>query len=525
MKARLFFIHLSSFRLHPSAFILSIDTENLEMKQRRSQLLSLLLLLALCSQAFAQTAAQKPSDEVRRASEALAGSVLVGGRSMDYLKGLADGFGGRLSGSPAYERSAEWAAEQFRAMGIKDVRLEEWQLGAGWLRGDARGRITSPVERRLNVESLGWSPSTPGGGVRGEVMFVSDVTPEAIRSQAARIKGRVVVLDVGKLFAQQGVWNAFRLIIASQQHFKDAGAAALVFPESTPNNAHAALSLNWGTSIAPLPEAEFGMEDLKLIKRLVEEQPSRPVTVEFTYDNRTTGRATTHNVVAEVRGRERPDEWVIVGAHLDSWDFGTGAQDNGAGVAQVMEAARAIASMPQPPRRSIRFALWGGEEQGLLGSEAYARAHASEMKTCVAALNTDNGAGHPKGWQYEGRDDLRAAMEPFRELLAGLGGGGLNAETTFDTDHGHFMIAGVPALNLWVDMEHYEDVHHKASDTVDKVDEHDLAAGAAVVAVTAYAIAERPEPLAPRLGHKAVADILKKAGLDEFLTSVGVWKP
>jgi hypothetical protein len=493
--------------------------------QKRSQLLSLFLLLALCAQAFAQTTVtQKPSDEVRQASARLAGSVLVGGRSMEYLKGLADGFGGRLSGSPAYERSAEWAAGEFRAAGIKDVRLEEWTLDNTWQRGDARGRIVAPVERRLNVESLGWSPSTPSGGVRGEVIVVSDITREGIRSQAARIKGRVVMLDLGAIFAQ-GIWNAFTLLIASQDYFKEAGAVALIFPESVANNAHSAVSLNWGAGLGPLPEAEFGMEDAKLIARMLREQPSRPVTVEFAFENRTTSRALTHNVVAEIRGRERPDEWVIVGAHLDSWDFGTGAQDNGAGVAQVLEAARAIASMPRPPRRSIRFALWGGEEQGLLGSAAYARAHESEMKSCVAALNTDNGAGHPKGWQYEGREDLRAAMEPLGELLSGLGGEQLSAETTFDTDHGHFMIAGVPSLNLWVDMTHYEEIHHKASDTVDKVDVHDLAAGAAVVAVTAYAIAEQPAPLAPHIDHKAVADILKKAGLDEFLTSVGVWKP
>jgi carboxypeptidase Q len=494
--------------------------------QRRRELLSLLLLLALCAQASAQGAAsRKPSDEVRRASASLAGSVLVGGHSMQYLRGLADGFGGRLSGSNAYERSAEWAAAQFRAAGVKDVRLEEWTLDNTWQRGtEARGRITAPVERRLNVESLGWSPSTPAGGVRGEVILVSDITPEGIRSQAARIKGRVVMLDIGRLFAQN-IWKAFQLVIASQPIFKEVGAAALIFPESTANNAHSARSLNWGATIAPLPEAEFGMEDAKLIKRLLQEQPARPVTVEFSYENRTAARTVTHNVVAEVRGRERPDEWVIVGAHLDSWDFGTGAQDNGAGVAQVLEAARAIASMPRPPRRSIRFALWGGEEQGLLGSAAYARAHESEMKTCIAALNTDNGAGHPKGWQYEGREDLKAALEPFGELLAGLGGEGLSEETTFDTDHGHFMLAGVPALNLWVDMTHYDEIHHKASDTVDKVDEHDLALGAAVLAVTAYAIAEQPEPFAPRLDHNAVAEILKKAGLDEFLTLIGVWKP
>ena len=495
------------------------------MKTKRVRLVSLLLACVLCAQALAQTAArQAPPAELRQAASQLAGSVLAGGRSMEYLRGLADGFGGRLSGSTAYDRSAEWAARQFRDAGVKDVRLEEWTLENSWQRGEARGRVVAPVERRLSVEPLGWSPSTPPGGVRGEFILVSDITPEGIRAQAARIKGRVVGLDVGRLF-QQNVWNAYRLIIASQQLFKEAGAAAIIFPESVANNAHNALSLNWGATVAPLPEAEFGMEDGKLLSRLLEEQPSRPVVVEFSYENRTAARVRTHNVVAEIRGRERPDEWVIVGAHLDSWDFGTGAQDNGAGVAQVLEAARAIASMPQPPRRSIRFALWGGEEQGLLGSEAYVRAHASELKGCVAALNTDNGAGHPKGWKYEGREDVREALEPFAGMLRGLGGEQFSPETTFDTDHGHFMLAGVPALDLLVDMTHYEEVHHKAGDTLDKVDEHDLAAGAAVVAVTAYAIAEQPGPFAPRLERNAVADILKKAGLDEFLTAVGVWKP
>ncbi|HVF41923.1 MAG TPA: M20/M25/M40 family metallo-hydrolase [Pyrinomonadaceae bacterium] len=498
------------------------------MKSKRARTLSLFLLLALCAQAFARQGAppaRKPSDEVRRASSALAGSVLVGGRSWDYLKGLADGFGGRLSGSPAYERSAEWAAERFRAAGLKDVRLEEWQVENTWQRGtEGRGRIVAPVERRLNVESLGWSPSTPPGGVRGEVVIVEEITREAIRAQAARIKGRVVMLDIARIFAQ-GEYKAYDLLIKAQPMLKEAGALALVFPGLAANDAQTAVSLTWGTTLSPLPAAMFGMEDSKLIKRLLTERPARPVTVEFSYENRTAGRATTHNVVAEIRGRERPDEWVILGAHLDSWDFGTGAQDNGSGVAQVLEAARAIASMPRPPRRSIRFALWGGEEQGLLGSEAYARAHAPEMKNCVAALNTDNGAGHPRGWKYEGREDVRAALEPLGELLAGLGGEQLSPETTFDTDHGHFMLAGVPALDMWVDMTHYEEIHHKASDTLDKVNAHDLAAGAAVLAVTAYAIAEQPGPFAPRLEHKRVGEILKRAGLEEFLTSVGVWKP
>lgn len=493
------------------------------MKLKRSPLVPVFVLLALCAQALSQGATRQPSPEIRQAAAQLAGAILVGGHSMDYLRGLADGFGGRLTGSPAHERAARWAAEQFRAAGIKDVRLEEWTLENGWQRGEARGRLLAPVERVLHVESLGWSPSTPAGGVRGDVVVVGDVTPAGIKSRAAEIKGRVVMLDLKTIFAQ-GVWKAFAQLTASQQRFKEAGALALVLPESTPNNAHAAFGLNWGSSLSPLPAAEVGMEDAQLIMRLLREQPARAVDVEFAYDNPTTGPTPAHNVVAEIRGRERPDEWVIVGAHLDSWDFGTGAQDNGSGSAQVLEAARAIASLPTPPRRSIRFALWGGEEEGLLGSAAYARAHAAELKGCVAALNTDNGAGHPKGWKYEGREDVRAALAPLTTLLSGLGGEQLSGETTFDTDHGHFMIAGVPALDLLVDMTHYGEIHHKASDTLDKVGGHDLAAGAAVIAVTAYAIAEQPDPFAPHIDHEAVAEILKKAGLDEFLTSVGVWK-
>jgi hypothetical protein len=140
-------------------------------------------------------------------------------------------------------------------------------------------------------------------------------------------------------------------------------------------------------------------------------------------------------------------------------------------------------------------------------------------------LNTDNGAGHPRGWKVEGRTDLADALKPISEsLLVNLSGNGISQETSFDTDHGAFMLEGVPALDLWVDMSHYGEVHHKSSDTIDKVDAHNLAAGAAIVAVTAFAIAENPKPIAPKLEHAAVAEILRKAKLEAFITAIGLWK-
>lgn len=488
------------------------------MKFFRTSSLSLFLSLIILLPSVAL--AQQPPAGLQQTSARLAGEVLVNGRAMEYVQNLSDKFGGRLSGSPAYGRAAEWAAEQFRAAGIKDVRLEPFQLESTWARGAARASMLTPLERPLHLESLAWAPSTPAGGARGEVFLLTDISREFIRRQADKIKGRIVMLDLSSLLKDG--YAAFAKLVAAQGFLKDAGASAVIIGSNDPDNVLNAFNLNWGAIMSPLPLAQVGMEDAKLIQRLL---PQGAVTLEFQYENRTGGAAETNNVVAEIRGRERPDEWIIIGAHLDSWDYGTGAQDNGTGCAMVLEAARAIAALGTPPRRSIRFALWGGEEQGLLGSAAYVHAHARELKDCVAVLNTDNGAGHPRGWKVEGREDLQQAMTPLsKSLLTGLGGDGLSPELSFDTDHGHFMLAGIPALDLWVDMEHYEDIHHKSSDTVDKIVAHNLMAGAGIVAVTAYALADRPERIAPQIKHDAVAALLKKANLEEFLKTVGVWK-
>jgi len=192
----------------------------------------------------------------------------------------------------------------------------------------------------------------------------------------------------------------------------------------------------------------------------------------------------------------------------------------------VLEVARAIAAMGKAPRRSIRFALWGGEEQGLLGSFAYTQSHLAEIGKCGAVLNTDNGSGHPKGWKVQSRKDLQQAMQPISDsVLKDIGGGGLSLQTSYDTDHGPFMLLGVPALDLWVDMSHYGEVHHKSSDTYDKVDPVDFKADTAIVAVTAWIIAQNPKPIAPHLDHAAVAEILKEKELDTLLAYIGQWKP
>ena len=462
-----------------------------------------------------------PANDVLETADRLVGSVYTG-PAMHTLRDLSDGFGGRLTGSPAYNRAAEWAADRFRSYGISNVRLEPFTIPNGWVRGTARGALLTPLSRPLHLESLGWSPSTPAGGIQGEVMIVDDVSPEKLETRAKEMKGKIIIVDAAKIFAD-GWIKVLPAVEASYQKFKDAGAVGMVFPSRERNNVLSATDPYWGAKLMVLPGAQIGMEDWQLIRRSAERGP---VTMQFELQNTTSGPTEVNNVIAEIRGSEFPDQWILIGAHLDSWDYGTGAQDNGTGTVMVLDAARAIAALGKAPRRSISFALWGGEEEGILGSYAYTQSHLSELGNCVAVLNTDNGAGHPQGWKVESRVDLRDAMQPISDsLLTGIGGGALSLQMTYDTDHGPFMLQGIPVLDLWVDMSHYMEIHHKASDTYDKVDPIDFKAGAAIVGATAWVIAEDSTPIAPHQDHAAVADMLKKANLDAFLVHIGVWKP
>jgi carboxypeptidase Q len=462
------------------------------------------------------------SPDVKATADQLAGSIYVG-PSMATLRELTDSYGGRLSGSPAHNRAVEWAAAKFRSYGIQSVKLEPFTMPNGWQRNSAHGEIIAPVARPLHVESMGWAPSTPPGGIKGELILIDDISADGIKAKAEKIKGKIVMLDATKIFAD-GWMKVFPDLTVAPRLLKEAGALALLNPDWAKNNVINAFSFDWGGYEAPFPEAHVGMEDSELIRRELEKGP---VTIQFEIHNITSGPVQVNNVVAEIRGSEKPDEWILIGGHFDSWDFGTGAQDNGTGSVSVMEIARAIAASGKIPRRTIRFALWGGEEEGILGSYAYVQAHLKEIDKCVAVLNTDNGAGHPKGWKVEGRDDLKAALKPISDsVLKDIGGGDISKEITYDTDHGPFMLQGVPALDLWVEGEKYEEVHHKSSDTYDKVDPVDFKAGEAIVAATAWVIANEPKPIARHIDHAAVAEILKKKeGLAEVLTSVGQWKP
>ncbi len=213
----------------------------------------------------------KIKPEMKSATDRLAASIYTG-PSMRTLGELADGIGGRLTGSPAYVRSTEWAAAKFRSYGIENVRLEPFTMDAGWQRGTAIGEMLSPLSRPLHVASLGWAPSTPAGGVEGAVVLVEDVSADALQSRADELQGKIVLLDTTKIY-EEGYAKALPKLQAAWPAFEKAGVLAVMQTDRPTNNvinAHAAL---WGSKIVPLPGVELGMEDSKLIQRELERGP------------------------------------------------------------------------------------------------------------------------------------------------------------------------------------------------------------------------------------------------------------
>jgi carboxypeptidase Q len=477
------------------------------------RLLPLLLLLSFTS-VFAADADY----------ERIAGSILVHGHSMQYVRELTDQFGPRLIGSSGYDRAAEWTAAQFRAAGVTSVRREEVPISRGWTRGTTTARMVAPFEQTLHVTPFGWSSPTPAGGVRGDVVPLNDLSVDYVRGRAKELEGRVVLISVGTMF-KGGIFAGYKDFLAGMDALKAAGARGILVSFGSPDNAVSLLEATWGVDTTPpLPIAELGGEDGKMLERLA---ATGKVTVDYTYNPSFTPAHVLHNVVAEIRGGELPDEWVAVGAHLDSWDAGSGAQDNGSGCAMVLESARAIAALGHAPRRSIRFLLWAGEEQGFLGSRAYTVTHKAELAKCIAALNADAGAGHPKGWATVGRTDVADAFRPVaKALLTDLGAADVTDATTFalQSDHAFFLINGIPTIELMPDMTKYFDVHHRSADTIEKIDAHNLSANSASLAVAAFAVADREQPIAPHADREAVMRILERTHNDSFVKEMG-WLP
>jgi carboxypeptidase Q len=432
----------------------------------------------------------------------LGGQLMVAGQAYEYDEHLADDIGPRLTGSANYVKAAKWAEDEFKRLGLVNVHLEPWEIPATWEpKTLATAWMIAPHEQRLHLESEGWSPSTPANGVRGNVYHLDELSVDTVKARAEKIKGNIVLVDGESL--RSHMEDGFGKMFDALDLLAGEGAQALVLGIGATNNAPSMVGMtDFKGTLANIPTGNLGEEDTLLLKRLL---TKGPVEIEFSFTNRVREHVKVDNVVAEIPGSDSNGEYVLIGGHLDSWHPGTGAQDNGTGAATVLAVAQAVKASGLTPRRTMRFILFGGEEEGLVGSLRYAKAHVGDAAKCAGVFVTDTGAEPPQGWYIFGRKDEAEALGALRPYLASLGAAGTTDEGrfTFQTDEAPFLVQGVPAFVLWTPVDKYFLLHHKPSDTFDKVNQRDLNLGAAVVGITAYAFADTPG----ELKHYSQADL------------------
>jgi hypothetical protein len=456
-------------------------------------------LLALAALVAVPCQAQEPDATLAR----LVGEAMTGGASR-FLETLTDTVGGRMTGSPESQAAAELVLKALKDAGYANARFEEYPLASRWTRGQANARVTSPIERPLHVLSFAWVPGTNGAIATALVDLGAPASNEPV-VPAAQLKGAAVLVEPQAL---NGVPSQV-MRVALAEKLAAAGASAMLIPSDKPGRMlfTSAFGLYPGTA---LPVLSIAQEDTLLLRRLLAKGPVRlGLDVANGLDRRP---AKERNVIADLPGTS-PEEIVVVGAHLDSWDLAEGADDDGSGVAAVLEAARILKASGLQPKRTIRFAFFTGEEQALLGSRAYVEAHAAELDTHRAALIMDSGAQLPLGLTLHGRTDLEAAAKALVAPLAGLGADHVSLKASFDMDHGSFLVAGVPAFSLWVAEGAYDSHHHAITDTFDKVDPVHLSLDTAFMTATAWRLANGAAP-GRRLTPAEATAVLTKTGLE-----------
>ena len=413
---------------------------------------------------------------------------LSGSHAYTIVRSLCDEVGPRLAGSPGDRAAVGWATRTMQGLGLSGVHTESVRV-THWERGAERAEMVSPVKQRLVVTALGGSVGTPAAGVEAEVVEAASVDElRKLPPEAAR--GKIVFLDPIMRRARDGsgYGDAVQSRARGAGEAAKLGAVALLFRSvGTDHNRlpHTGAKLKDDREI---PAAAISVPDAEELHRVLAEK--KVVRVRLSLGAHELPDAQSANVVGEVTGRERPGEIVLIGAHLDSWDLGAGAIDDGAGVAIALETARLFATMAVKPRRTLRVVLFANEEHGLEGAKEYARVHSAEAAAHVLAIEADFGADAVYAVRWLGDPATRERFEALARVLAPLGVGREDQAAEGGADVSPLRKLGVPVLDLRQDGTRYFDFHHSANDTVDKIDPGVLAQAAAAFASAAWAAAE-----------------------------------
>jgi hypothetical protein len=465
-----------------------------------TRLLLAFILIATPLAAQAPPPASRPGATAVAASDTTATARIIREiaehqQAVGWTEYLSDVIGPRLTTSPQIAHAHAWAESTMTRFGATNVHQEGYEFGPSWTRGEATARLLTQNGKSLELAAAGWSASTKGA-VRGDLVVVQASTVDGLRKFIGQFKGKFVTY--GEL-PPRGSDTAEARMVGAQLVSAMEKEGALGFILNAGN--HDGLVMTggpvWrlGAFVPRIPVAFMARKDYLELRRLAEH--GKRVTLEVNLPSTTSKKPVQqYNTIGEIRGSEKPGEVVIIGGHIDSWDLGTGATDNGTGVASVMEALRAIKASGLTPKRTIRVVLFSGEEQGHWGSKAYVEAHKSELDSIQAVLILDLGTGKVLGWALQGREESRRLMASAIAPLNDLGVNELPLERSGDSDHASFTDAGVPAFFAIQDTLNYFSVtHHSQYDTFDQVKPDQLTQAATAVAVTAWELAEMRERL------------------------------
>ncbi|HEY3581655.1 MAG TPA: M20/M25/M40 family metallo-hydrolase [Pyrinomonadaceae bacterium] len=423
-------------------------------------------------------------DAYRAPAGRIIGAALTNNRAYQRLAYLTDRIGNRLSGSTNLERAIAWALAEMKSDGLDNVRSEKVMV-PHWVRGEESLELVSPEARKLTMLGLGNSVATPAEGVSAEAVVVRDFAE--LDALGERVRGKVVVYNAP--FVNYGVTVQYRLNGASRA--ARYGAVAALVRSITPvslQTAHTG-AMNYDPQQPKIPTAAITIEGAELLQRMYDrgEHP----TVRLKMEAKFLPDAESANVIAELKGTERPDEIVLIGGHFDSWDVGQGAHDDGGSCMAAWEAIRLLKELGLRPRRTIRVVLFTNEENGTRGGEGYRDAHRNELAKHVFAIESDSGIYPPKGLGLVATAPLqfRSNLMEIAKLLSGINADDIGANGG-GADIGPSMREGVIGANLDLGETRYFDIHHTQADTLDKIDPRDLSLCVAALAVYAYTIAD-----------------------------------
>jgi carboxypeptidase Q len=464
------------------------------MRRRVGLTLALPLFVMAATTLVAQTphtaAAGKPAwlEAYRDPAARLIGEAVSSTFAWDRLSVLTDTIGNRLSGTPALDRAIQWAVAEMNTDGLENVHTERVMVPR-WVRGNESAEIVEPARHAMVMLGLGDSVGTTGDGIQAEVLVVH--TFDELDAKAASARGRIVLFNVP--FTNYGETVRFRS--AGPSRAARHGAVAMLVRAVGPaglRTPHTG-ALQYANDARKIPAAAISSEDADRLQRMADRGST--IVVRLKMDAHADADAESANVVGEIRGRERPDEVVVVSGHLDSWDVGAGATDDGGGCVVTWEALRIMKKLNLRPRRTVRVVLWTNEENGGRGGLAYRDQHRAELARHVMMLESDGGVFRPLGFGFTGNDAARDTVKAIASLLTGLaadqispGGGGADIGPSMQAAH-------VPGMSLEVDGSKYFLIHHTPADTIDKIDPVEMAKCAAAVAVMAYVVADLPQRL------------------------------